>query len=361
MLVHGLLLATAAAPPGLVPEPPTAAGRPALRWDAPPQCPDERAVTEAVSRYVGRPLASETVTATGRVDTTADGYALELRLTGSGEHTETRAVQDADCALLADVAALMVAIAIDPKATTLAIEMPDPPLQSPDPAPIEPRDEAPVEPQPEPEPQPDPAAAPEPPAAEDEPPRALRSCRPGPSGLRHSPRDLRPSCGALGLRVALQAGALPQVGPGIGLDASLLWPRVSIVLGASFFFDQPARLEQATALGGDIRSGFGHVRACGRLGWNTLEFPLCGGVEVGALRGVGVGIDTPRDDRLGWFAAVADAGLAWSPTRRFALGTRVGPVVPLVRPSFEIAGLGAVFEPAPVGLRAALTAEVRFP
>ncbi|MCA9706129.1 MAG: hypothetical protein KDK70_09800, partial [Myxococcales bacterium] len=270
-----------------------------------------------------------------------------------------------------DVAVLVIAVAIDPEAATRALEQeatePEPPMSEASEAPEAPEaSEAPEAPGtsetsevPEelavaapPEPEPEPGASRAPPVRP--------SCRPAPSkGVRGE--LVRPHCVALGAGPALQWGPLPRVGVGVSGEVSLLWPRVRLSAGGAFFFARPARVDAAGTLGGDVRLGLGHLRGCGRLGRGSLEVPLCAGLELGALRGQGVGIDVPREDRLPWVAVGADAGLAWSPVRRFALLARVGAAVPLLRQSFEINGLGVVHEPSIVGLRAALFAELRMP
>ncbi len=170
---------------------------------------------------------------------------------------------------------------------------------------------------------------------------------------------MSPSCGALGVSLPLQLGPLPRFGPGLSGHAALLWPRVRLEAGGSFFFEQQSRIDATR--GGDLRLGVGHVRACGRLGSGSLEFPLCAGVEVGAMRGIGVGLATRNEDRIPWAGALADAGLTWSPLRWLALRAQAGVVVPLARYRFRIANTEVVHEASPVGLRLGIGVEARFP
>jgi hypothetical protein len=334
-----------------------------VRWVAPTGCPDRAAMARAVVRYVGRPLADEAVRAEGEVSQTSDErFVLALRLSDGEGQAETRALEDADCAVLSDVAALMIAMAIDPEAAAKAIDERAEPRSAEVPAEAEPEAEVPAEAETpaEPQPQPQPEVAATPPVPRERPPEP-RVCEPGPSRVRERAGALRAWCVGLAARVALQWGPLPRVGPGVGADAALLWPRVRIEAGGAFFFARPARVGAAASAGGDVRLGVGHGRGCARLGRGALEVPLCAGVEVGALRGIGVGIEHPRVDRLVWVGALADAGLAWAPVRRLALHARIGGVAPLVEHRFAVGGLGVVHAPAPVGLRAALAVELRLP
>ena len=141
----------------------------------------------------------------------------------------------------------------------------------------------------------------------------------------------------------------------------MLWPRVRLEASVFHWFQQPARMTDDEALGGDLRLTTGALAMCGRLGVRRVEFDLCGGAEAGSLYGIGVGVDDPREDRLIWAAALAHARAGWSPVRRFALSALVGTAIPLTTYRFAVAGLGTIHEPAPAALRVGLNAEFRFP
>lgn len=341
---------------------------PAIRWSAPSECPDEARVADAVARYVGRPLLEdEAVQARATVRRTREGrFAVDLWLVGPGGAAEPRTFEDAACAVLAEGAALVIAAAIDPRATARIGLPPEPPegppggvvsgsgsTAAPGSAWVAVAQARRVEPLRSPPQPPATTAAPHDPAT---PPR---SCRAGPRRPGDGPRGQ--PCVGLAARVALQWGPLPRAGPGVGGDASLSWPRLRLEAGGTFLTARPARVDAAGAVGGDVRLGVGHARGCARLAAGVLEVPLCGGLEAGALRGIGVGIVNPRSARLGWLGALADAGVSWAPGRRIALRAQAGVVMPLVAHRFAIGGVGVVHEPAPVGLRAALAAEVWLP
>jgi hypothetical protein len=343
-----------------------------LHWVAPPECPSSGQVRGAVEHYVARPLGEESVHARALVERTEDG-AFRLRLAieivgpeGVDGVSVERQLEDPDCRVLADAAALMVAIALDPNAASRATE----PVLAVDE--VEAQAEAQAEPAPRPEPTPTIPAAreaksagtPTDAAAPSRRGAAPRECLPGPSLLRRASGDrfaLRPACGAVGLRFGVQLGPLPRFGPGLGGYLAALWPRLRLELAGAHWFEQPARTAADPNVGGDLRLTTGTALACGRLGVLRVEFPLCAGVELGALRGVGVGVDPSEKDTLLWSAFVAHARAGWSPVRRFALSALVGTAVPFTDYRFQITNIGTIHTVAPASLRAALSAEVRFP
>ena len=89
-----------------------------VSWRAPAECPGERSVVQQVERFLGQPLADATahpVWIRGLVtkDSTA-GYRLMLQMK-SAEGMRGRTLQHDDCTKLAEAAALLMAMAIDPE------------------------------------------------------------------------------------------------------------------------------------------------------------------------------------------------------------------------------------------------------
>ena len=83
-----------------------------LDWDAPDPCPDRDDVEALVSRHLGdRATARAPVSASGRIVQTPTGYALTLR-TSTGE----RHIEAVSCDELAQSAAVILALLIDPQA-----------------------------------------------------------------------------------------------------------------------------------------------------------------------------------------------------------------------------------------------------
>jgi len=103
MLV-ALVLALAAPAPGL-----------SFDWQAPAGCPDQASVRGRVAGMLGAgAVEGSDLTATGRVSASGEGWRLELELVRAAGR-ERRTLADRDCAALADAAALMIAVTIDPR------------------------------------------------------------------------------------------------------------------------------------------------------------------------------------------------------------------------------------------------------
>ena len=92
----------------------------------------------------------------------------------------------------------------------------------------------------------------------------------------------------------------------------------------------------------------------------SLSPGVCAGASLVRLHGRGYGVGYPADASAWWTAAFAEANLRarLSPLNAVRLAAQV--VVPLGRPSFELAGLNQVFEPATIWLRGTLGWELHF-
>src|SRR5690606_28838230 len=108
--------------------------------------------------------------------------------------------------------------------------------------------------------------------------------------------------------------------------------------------------------------GFGiAARGCGVPHVGRVEFPICAGIEAGALRGAGTGTTpNPGQATLPWAAALVGHGLRWAVRERLALGLDVELLVPFVRGGFTIAG-AEVSRFAAAGLRGFAALELRLP
>jgi hypothetical protein len=314
-------------------------------WDAPSEaCPSEAEVVAELERLLGGPVAEQgdrRLSAIARVRREADGV-WDLRLwTVTNDATRQRSMVGEDCAVLAEAAALLAAMAIDPNvlaragASDAAVEQAEQARE--------------IDAQPEPEPEPEPIPEPEP---EPEPPAPIAA--PEPSGRQFM----------VGVRVhsGISYGDLPDVGPILRVALAFGWQHVRLELEGHYGFARKARLDGTPERGADLSAAFGVVRGCGVLRHRPshLEFPICGGFEGGAALGVGVGLDEVRRDSIPWLAVDLAPGLVWAPIRNFAIGLSVEPWVALVRRQFEIDNAGVIFRPLPVGVRVVAGIEARF-
>jgi hypothetical protein len=326
-LVRAAVLLAATVPP---PEPASLAAPaadapvPTLVWDADPPCPDATVVRERVETLIGRPLqeSGEPVHAVAIVDTRDGEPRLQLRVR-SETGVSDRSISAGSCDELAEVTAVMIAVAIDPS------------LPVPEPAPA---------PEPVPEPPP-PAPTKPPPAAADDRLQGF----------------VRASAG-------LGWGPLPGVAPTLSGTVGVRWPHARLEIGVEHWFAQAARFADAQSVGVDVRLTTGHATGC----WvptvrpratprSRVEFPLCAGAAVGSLHGEGVGVPRSTPQRLVWSAGHVVAAVLYAPIRHFAFGLDARLVVPFSRSKFTLDDYGVIHTTAWAGFVVAGVVEARFP
>lgn len=328
LLAYFLWVNLQASPPG--PSSPVAPVSPAadVQWTAPGECPDRAALLAAISRRHGRPLTNE-----ARVDArvTGDrfrGYALHLELAVGGR-AEVRDVQDPSCVALTDAAAVRVVAAIEAPVIPTPPELP--PLET----------------------EPAPAPAPPPTTPElDVVPAEPVVTRPIPAP-QPAPTDRYEGPGAV-LRAhgGGELGALPAIAGAVGLAVGLLWPRLRLELHGTVL---PRRESNG------VRAALyaGAVHACGRVGRGVIEVPLCGGLEVGGMRGEAFGLPGARATTFLWVGAVAGPALAWHVRPRLSVWAGLQLVLALRRPQFVQGVDSELFTPSRASGRFLLGFELR--
>lgn len=323
-----------------------------FEWDAPAgQCPTQGEVVSTLERLLGGPVAAQ---GTGRLAVIArvrqEQGEWDLRLwTVSDASTSQRSMRGADCDVLAEAAALLAALAIDPAvlgradASDEARQEVQRVLQEPEPEP------APTpKPTPRPEPEPEAATAP-PPSPAVQPTRDSQA--PG-----YRPHVDIP----VGLGIGF--GDLPGIGPTLRTGVGLTWTWARLEADVTYSFVRRARFENDDR-GADVRQVFGALRGCGviRPGVAWLSIPLCGGLEAGAMIGEGVGFSSVSEGTLPWVAAVARFGVRLRLHRYVGLALAVEPFVPLGRPRFVSEAGTELWRPLPAGIRGWLAIEMRIP
>jgi hypothetical protein len=248
-----------------------------LDWDAPDPCPDRSDVEALVARQLGeRSTARTRISASGRVTQTANGYVLILR-TSTGE----RRLEAGSCDELAQSAAVILALLIDPHAA------PPEPVVNAEPeatAEHEASAEAGAE---EPE---DEAAAEEPRAA---PYASLGSVR-----------------GFVRLEAVGDLGFLPRLSVGPGLAAGVIWNRTTIELSGSYFPTQD--IEDGKRDVGDVRVIAGRLGVCQAL-IARPEFGPCLSAEYARVFGGGEEDLGPGLDIEGGIWSLLLAARLWVP------------------------------------------------
>jgi hypothetical protein len=346
-LVLGLWLASAAPR-----EEPAAPPIPIeLRWSAPDECPDREAFLEAMIAIAGRrlvPAPGAALAADGRIEASSRGYVLELRLRGPTSE-ELRTLEAPACEALTSAGSLVVV-------TRLLGAVPPPPEDRPGSL-----EEAPAAASAD-------AAVPLPPPAAEMPPSlAVDDLAPPPSPGPHAeprPPDRPPLHVTLAALGGLAVGLGPRPAATVRAGVGLRWSSLRLEAFAMHVF--------ATSTGGPDEPGVrasltgGGVLGCWAPAWGRLELPLCGGLELAAAVGRGIGpLVTPREDvRQLWVALPLEAGIAWAPIPRLALRALLGGDLALRRPGFHVdvgADRTAIARPWPVGLHAVGGLELRLP
>jgi len=306
----------------------------ALDWRAPAGCPDGQAVLgelAALTELGEGPQPRVRVTGSTRE---VDGrYVLDLQLRTASMSLRRR-LAAVDCATLAQAAALLIAIAIDPlevAAQVGSIEA-EPQLRWPG-------DDLPLA-----------LAWPER-AVERVPLRVMVP----------EPEERAPRMRVAGLvRVdgAVDAGATPGVAADLAGVVGLLRGRLRLEVHG--LYTVPRAIHRGDVAVGTLARWAVGVRGCWRLVQGRLEIPLCGGLEAGQWLAHGAGITVQRQSaRPVWLGLLAGLGLIWSPHPRVGLGARAELVVAPLRARFSV-GDEVVHTVDPVGLRVSLGAELRF-
>ena len=326
-----------------------------FEWDAPEVgCPDAAVVVAELERLLGNPLAEERgrrLTAIARVRAEPDG-TWDLRLwTVTPTATRYRGLSDDSCETLGRAAALLAALAIDPEVMSRGVD--DDAAETASTAKELPAEDPPPLPGPEsePGPEPDPVEPPSPPDPDptEEPERAPEPASPA-----------RPIHGGLGLEGGVTFGDLPGAGPFIRLVGGVGFERspgfgVAVDLTGTYTFERRGRFDDRPDDGADLQLASGGVRGCPLWTRSVLQFGPCGGVEVGGMFGRGVGLSRLDSASVLWLAASVDALAQVRLGRRVRLGLLFEGLFPLVRSEMTIEGIGRVWRPAAVGLRAGAT------
>lgn len=345
-----------------------------LDWQAPAGCPDGAALRARVVTLVGAEAAAQArLAARAVVRPQAGRWALELDLLRPGGQ-DRRTLADADCHALGEAAALVIAVAIDPQAGLGAPVLEDRPQDPPGPdAELVPTPPGGGDP---------PGAAPDGAVPGDRSSGAVAVAwdRPAPVADEADPVAADGADPAVAARAPaagrrLQLGL--RLGVGLGFARVLPGPHAALDLGLGLegrgwraelagSFVPPVRGVAASdpGIGGVFRLGAGELRGCGMPGPRArpLVFPLCVGLQLGAMhgRGDGPGLPVQQAARALWAATRLGAALRWRPRGgRVGLWIGVDAIVALTRPGFVTAGGVRVHEAARVGGQAGVGVEVR--
>jgi hypothetical protein len=320
-----------------------------LTWSGPGDCPSGERVVARVeqllsrAKRVGRPLVAEATIAAER-----DGYRLDLS-TEHGEKRLRRTVHAEACEELADAAALILALWIDPALLTEQNQMSE-----------QNRSEG----------------AAEPATRPSGPTRAVteqnrigeqnRSEGAAEPTTRPSAPARAPSARRLHWRViagpVVDFGSLPTLAPGLEVGGGVEVGRLVATLSSQWFPYSRRQIADEPPKGGT----FSLLTAMARVCYQPLErFALagCAGGELGVLRAEGYGTAL-NDERSIFWASVGPGFEVLLPVSGKVSVRGAGDVLfALQRPNFLLHNVGSesVYEPQAVSLRLAVGLLLRFP
>ncbi|MFO0588157.1 MAG: hypothetical protein U0441_11485 [Polyangiaceae bacterium] len=320
-----------------------------LVWTAPEGCPDRAQLMADIARLLGRSPA-EGATPPLHVDVTAraakGGFDVTIA-TGSGESARSRDIEAPTCKEAESAAALVIAMALDPRVTS--------------------NEKAPSK-----------AGGTD---AGQAPSKAGDGQAPSKTGGAGGGREPSPTktdtsrvaetatspatkSGALAIRFEIRGGvtfdvaALPSPTPGLAGGVGLWLNRFRLNVLATAFPEQSRTL--ATGSGGAVGLWTVGLGAFYMPVYGRFEVRAGAAVEGGAMFGRGLGVQNAQSGSAPWFAALPGVELGYVPTSLVSIDFGASAVIALSRERFLL-GDTELFTPPPVSLRMMLGASLRIP
>lgn len=334
---------------------------PELAWEASLECPSAEWVRERVGAYLRRsPDFAGEFAFVAHVVPRGGEFELELRAR-VGDWEEHHRLRSHDCAELAETAAALVAITIDPLVAAEPAEPPRAPIEALAPVPIQrPRTRSVVREEPA-----APVTSPAPRAD------AIEAPAPAPEPARAASEDEARTPPALQLLViaegGLAVGVFPELAPtvhgGLGVAARRPGARLGLdftlaggaTLAGRFRDPEAAPVER----GGDLLAWDLRVRPCLVPRWGRVDLRACLALGAGQMRGTGVGVSDPQLGTQPWLWSAAELGLAVALHPRLALTLDAGAGANLLRPEFRLQEPAASYVVPVIAGRARLGLELR--
>jgi hypothetical protein len=322
-----------AAEPAVLPSETPAAPKPAIKtplvitWSAPEGCPSADTIRGEVRRMAG-PAAAATDQIEAHATVVRDHGGWQLTLTTrAGALAGERKLGASDCAELGRAATLVIALMVNPAADPAAAPMirpaaPPPPVPTPPP----------------------------------EPPRERRFSLG--ADLRVGSGDLPDGAAGIGIRFAAGGGLFSAQARGdlwLPRDAaSAAKPSAGGSFGAAdLSLAACATARSATA---------GNATAGNATAGNDrrLAPAICLGAALIGTHASGSGVSDPGSTTAISAGPFLEGALRVRISARNALRAGIEALAPLSRPSFALAGVGTVFRPSALSLRASLGWELNF-
>jgi hypothetical protein len=274
-----------------------------IEYRAPAGCPNTRAFTWMVGERVSRPRAARPGEVARlfvvEVETTDEGAVGHLTIREPDGSEASRSLRASDCAELADALALIVALAVDPRASTGPLS--------------------------------------EPPSAGDQPPPPAAEPTPKPAAASSD----RPSVGfESAAELIVASGMAPGSLLGVKLSVGLVGgeDRATAPAARLAVMHAPQRSFSVAGATMSVRWWAAGLELC------PLALPLgeglttrpCGQLEWGRLWAVGSNTVGGREARGRWFASGALAKLVWAPSGQLLVEADLAAVAPLAADRYLI-------------------------
>jgi hypothetical protein len=344
-----------------------------LQWSAPAACLSASAARGAIQALIRDQTAGERARARVLIEgSEQQGYVAQIEI-ARGASAGERELRGAGCAVVAEAAVLIIAMAIDPEgasARAAALRQTAPganainETQASDtakaaPNPTSTTSTAPREAKPE-----DKRERPPPAQVEEPEPRNEEELEEQELEEEEAPSDPRQAGRfVLGLHGTGDAGSLPRATVGGGVLAGMHWQQLRLELHALAYVSQVEdRLPAPGSTGVSLYTGV--LRGCLDL-LGAREEPRalggCAAIEAGLSRGAPRSISDGQASSGFWLASFlgVDARQRLAGPLHARLLLEVG--LPVLRPSYEIAPFGRVFHASAVLGRFGISAFVLFP
>jgi hypothetical protein len=132
------------------------------------------------------------------------------------------------------------------------------------------------------------------------------------------------------------AGSLPHVAGGLGIEAAALVGPLRVELGAELYPKSTSFVQGTPGFGGDVDLAAGYAGVCYPFARAALEVGPCVAMELGRMHAASVGDLSGGADSGSslWAAPRVEGLLGWFPWRFVGLRLRVGAAFPTTRPDF---------------------------
>lgn len=298
-----------------------------LEWNAPPECPDGISGRARVEELIASaPPDAQGTDVQARVEIVRAGNRYRLMLRTAPEGPE-RVLEGDDCGELGETAALIVAIAVDPRALGGIGDhvIPPPP--------------APAEPPPR---EPDTTAAPSVTA----PPPPTTS--PIVATTRASDRATPTLAGRVA--AGLDVGTLPAPTAAFEVSLALLWPNARFEIEGGYVAPRVVGSRRNDAVGVRTQAWSVGARGCLVLSGKRVELPLCALARAGLVHGRGDGELVPHSARQPWVGVGPGLMTLVALRPRLSLAFGLDALVAVVRGGFQTTPSGIVEDLWPVAL-----------